>query len=217
MAIFQAHVSIPYFSAIPADVCTNVWSFNFVGTAGPTDFSNLASDLILFYEQVYGGGASSVTMANYAVPGLTTIKIYALADPTPRAPVYETQTPISGFTPAATMLPPESSVCLSFQGVKISGDPQNRRRGRIFLGCLATAWDNSSTSAFPKLNSTKRTYLCTAMSDFQATALADNWIWGVYSRIDNALVAVDNGWVDDAPDTQRRRGNEPTARTTWSV
>jgi hypothetical protein len=38
----------------------------------------------------------------------------------------------------------------------------------------------------------------------------------LYSRTSGSSVLIDNGWVDNAPDIQRRRGIDPSARTTFS-
>lgn len=39
------------------------------------------------------------------------------------------------------------------------------------------------------------------------------WQWRIWSPTNNNSVLIDNGWVDNAWDTQRRRGVEATART----
>jgi len=48
-----------------------------------------------------------------------------------------------------------------------------------------------------------------------ASDAAADWTWVVYSTVDNAMYPVDNGWVDNSWDTQRRRGVKPTARYTF--
>ena len=41
--------------------------------------------------------------------------------------------------------------------------------------------------------------------------------WVLWSRANNAMFNVVGGWVDNAFDTIRKRGNAPTARTTWGT
>jgi len=48
------------------------------------------------------------------------------------------------------------------------------------------------------------------------TETAGGWDWVVYSPTNGNTVNVDNGWVDNAFDTQRRRGLAVTARTNWT-
>jgi hypothetical protein len=51
----------------------------------------------------------------------------------------------------------------------------------------------------------------------KAAAIASaSWDWVVYSPTDDAYHEVANGWVDNAWDTQRRRGYKPTSRTTFT-
>ena len=40
---------------------------------------------------------------------------------------------------------------------------------------------------------------------------------GVWSVANNDLVLANDGWVDNSWDTQRRRGLDTTARTTWAA
>ena len=210
------HVSIPYFSGIPEDVCTNVWSFNFVSPSpSGADWNALRTALNTFYASAYASTAGSLSMANYALPANTRWKGYDLSDPEPRAPVYDVTFAIAPITLVSSVLPPETAVCCSFQGALISGAPQARRRGRIFLGCIGTAWATSTTSSFPDLNLAKRTGLAAAMGALLTATAAADWTWCVWSRTNGVMVPVTNGWVDNAPDTQRRRGNAPSLRTTW--
>ena len=215
MPNFAVQCTIPYFTGIPEDVCTNVLHFSRESAPISTNWDDLATNVTDFYEFVYVGGSSGIAMANYAVPSGFRLTAYDLGDPIPRAPVFEATPGLAGFTPVATTLPPESSVCLSFQGNKISGEPQARRRGRMYLGCIGTAWDSSSSSSFPKVNTTRMSHLATACQNLVGDSTDDGWTWTVYSRTDSAGVAITNGWIDDAPDTQRRRGNNATQRVTW--
>jgi len=51
-----------------------------------------------------------------------------------------------------------------------------------------------------------------------ASDAATDWAWVVLNGLDatsTTTLPVDNGWVDNAFDTQRRRGLRPTVRTTF--
>jgi hypothetical protein len=48
-----------------------------------------------------------------------------------------------------------------------------------------------------------------------STSLAVTWV--VVSQVGIEANVVTAGWCDNAFDTQRRRGNDPSARDTWAV
>jgi hypothetical protein len=48
-------------------------------------------------------------------------------------------------------------------------------------------------------------------------ALGTGYDWCVYSPTSNMLFPISQIWVDDAWDTQRRRGVKATTRTTYNV
>lgn len=212
---FQMHVSIPYFTGLPEDVVTNVWSFKYVTLApSAADWTALRAVLLTFYAQVYQTG--SFTAAAWLRPALTQFKGYDLNDPIPRAPRHNSVSAITVTTTAAPTATPETAVCLSFQGVLASGSPQSRRRGRIYLGGLGVPVAAGGASAFPLVTAGGTTAVTGAASVLKGAASAIGWTWSVYSRVDDAMVTVDNGWMDNAADTQRRRGQQPTLRTTWT-
>jgi hypothetical protein len=123
-------------------------------------------------------------------------------------------------------LPNEVALCLSYQAVAISGESQARRRGRIFFGPLCNTANTLSATGECRPSAALVTALCgaaTLLATPAATAAGDLVHWAVYSpttdlteTIDDAFQDVDNGWVDNSFDTQRRRGRDATARTTWT-
>lgn len=148
----------------------------------------------------YGAGGYS---------GLVEFKLYDMSEPEPRRPVYETS---RSYTPIANqqMLPHEVALCVSFQADPVSGVPQARRRGRIYLGPLAEAASSNARPSTSVLN----------VVEAAAQRLLDEstlsvWKWQVYSRTGQTHATVTGGWIDNAWDTQRRRGNDPTARLSF--
>lgn len=212
---FQLHVQIPYFTAVPEDVITNVWSLQF-STLEPltANWTAAIARFQTFYATVYS--ATNFQMAPWCRPLLTRWKGYDLNDAIPRAPRHDVVAALTVSTLTSSGAVPEAAQCLSFQGVTVSGTPQARRRGRIFLGGLATPCDLGTASVFPATNGAARTNIPVAAAALKSGLTTDGWTWSVYSRTDDAMVTVANGWMDNAPDTQRRRGNTATARTTFS-
>jgi hypothetical protein len=110
-------------------------------------------------------------------------------------------------------MPPEVAICLSYQAAKISGVPQARRRGRVFIGPLNTSamgTDGRPATAF--INA-----LVGAADALKDPAGAPDWDWSTWSSFDPTVsTVIDNGWVDNEFDTQRRRGRKYTTRTTFT-
>jgi hypothetical protein len=112
------------------------------------------------------------------------------------------------------------ALCLSYKADYVGGFPQARQRGRIYLGGFATLLAAGSASSFPAVSSTSRTAIATAATALKTGLFADGWVWVVLSPTNVALNAqntftVTGGWIDNAADTQRRRGQKATARTSW--
>ena len=140
------------------------------------------------------------------------IKSYDMEDPEPRAPIVDTTFNLTS-APAGGSLPPEVSLCLSYQAPKVSGLPQARRRGRIFLPPMnGNAVD--TTTGRPAAAAVTAAVACG--DNLLTAAAAGTWDWAVYSTVNGAGVAVTNGWVDNEFDTQRRRGRLPSFRTAFN-
>lgn len=189
-------------SGIPEDSSVNTFHVDCdLGSYDPNDFVPIFKG---FYDTFYGRLANTVAQNGHS------LKIYDMTDPEPRAPIVDALWNLAG-APGGTPMPSEVALCLSFQAARESGLPQARRRGRVYLGPFGTAANNNGRPSTDCINDVAAAgqYL------LDASLLATEWTWAVYSQVDNALVFVINGWVDNAWDTQRRRGVTPTARTTF--
>lgn len=213
-------VTMPYTTGLPEDVSVNTFHFMTdgpVGEAGP----DIRDRLLEFYNTAAPSpGVNPLSYwlsAHIDRSGLpSTITVYDLADLKPRAPRYST-TFFLGAPSNTTSLPFEVAACASFAGEPVSGIPAARRRGRIFLGPLTTAANDPGSATVPsRLNEQVRLDLVGA-SRRMAGVSGDGLTWCVWSRVSQAMVPIVRGWVDDAFDTQRRRGNAPNVRTNWTV
>lgn len=190
-------------SGIPEDATVNTFHVRQVG--GTTDFAAWVEAWEDAMEDVRPYFANTVALTGH------TLKIYNLADPEPRAPVY-TGSWSFGSAVGATTFPSEVALCVSFQGARLSGTPQRRRRGRIFLGPLH---QGSADAGRP--SASFRTDALTFLTTLNAGITAAGADFGVWSRANELFVQADNGWVDNAYDTQRRRGLAPTVRNTVTL
>lgn len=201
---YYTQVTLEHDSALPEDRTVNTFSVSIVDADPAAELASWHSALNDFYQLV-----DQFLSASFS--GAGTIKSYRRADPTPRVPALDT--PIT-ITPGTTSLAAEVALVMSFQAVRVAGEPQARRRGRIFLGPLfATA--NDSATARP--SSTLVSSVANAGDGLITASKASTlWEWQVWSQVDGDGNEVDNGWVDNAFDTQRRRGLRATTRTTFS-
>lgn len=201
MPLLRALVTIPMDSALPEDSVTNSLYFDSPGVDFPTNMTDLTTALTAFYQAV--DGYMSVRCNNPA-----TIRYYNMDDPTPRTPLREDTMTLTYGT--ATM-PQELAVCLTFQGAKVSGQPQARRRGRIYIGPLSTTGVTDDRPAGVLISA-----LGTAATNLASAAFAAGVPWHVRSEVSGTSVPVTDGWIDNAIDVQRRRGVRATARTLWT-
>lgn len=137
---------------------------------------------------------------------------------TGRPPLFETTWTLD---PGADVLdlPSEVAVCNSFHSAGVFGEgghtgprPAARHRGRNYLGPLNIDAVNGSP-AVSVVNPDLMTAIQWASS--RSDINTGNVRWSVWSRANAAMYPVTGGFVDDAFDTQRRRGQAPTTRLTW--
>lgn len=140
-----------------------------------------------------------------------TLKAYDLADPLPRVPVHTSSWSFAA-NPTGADLPAEVALCISYQASAISGQSQASRRGRMFFGPLASGANNSGRPAAALVSA-----LASGFELFAETSATASQVVGVWSRTKGTFAAAQNYWVDNAFDTQRRRGLDPSSRTTGAI
>lgn len=203
------------FTNLPKDVLTNTFSFIALTPIGVESVATIATPWLRdFYQAAYGGGNG---MAVYMLPSAATVNWYDLDDTPPRQPHT---VPLGATIPTGTSeIPTEVAAVLSFQGDPVSGIPQARRRGRIYLGALTNnAMDPATGATFPVLSSAQYTALRNAgQSLLEDSGSSADVRWVVHSTVSGADAQVTNGWVDTSPDTQRRRSVESTGRILFPV
>lgn len=202
MALYRTTVILKSVSGVIEDASTNTYHFD-ADTLG--DLASVNAALQTCYQSMRTHLSGLMAQNGHE------IKYYRLSDPEPRAPVRIdtfnlTTAPIGGS------LPTEVAMVISFQGGASSGQPQARRRGRIYFGPLNTAASGSDGFLAAALRTSAVNAWGTLLDASQA---ATAWKWSVYSTVNGTGVEVLNGWVENAPDTQRRRGRKATLRTVF--
>lgn len=212
MAFYRFTVTLQGASLLPEDQYVNSFHFDHVEPVVITDYDNVRDMLRDFYAVSPVGGTGSISsFMSSRIQTVATVRAYDLGDPIPRAPRYE-----STFNMAARAsgdpLPEEVALVLSFERPRISGTPQSRRRNRIYLGPFAES--ANGTDARP--SAALRTNIARAARDMlDASNASVRWTWEVNSPTYNEHGPVVGGWIDDAWDTQRRRGQASSTRLLW--
>lgn len=219
-------VRMPFTTGLGEDIVVNDLYFR----VPDKDTSNVLVDLRDLIEGAYAHVAGQ--LSGIIDRTKCTIRFYDLAQAKPSVPLDELPMALDG---AANnyRLPQEMALCVSFQGDRQSGLNQRRRRGRIYLGPFCNRTPNEMSVDYER----PHTSIITAAVNFGTHLLSPGqptgWAeWGVLSRVNAGgwmvpgvqgppdlpagWTPVTNGWVDNAWDTQRRRGLAPSARTTFS-
>jgi len=205
MADIRAQVILHTSDAVPENYISNSWAFG--GMDPGTDDTAIVTMLKDFYDDLTASYMSSVVTQNGHE-----VKLSALPGSPPNYPYFEGTFNLASAWSGSPM-PSEVALALSFQGARAAGAPQARRRGRVYIGPFGS---NANTSGRPA--AAVLTFMGTAAATLNATAasISSGGGWGVWSVADQHLVLVDNGWIDNSWDTQRRRGLVYTSRTLFT-
>lgn len=203
MGMYRAQVVLRTTDNVSENFITNSFAFETTGgtlldtAAMTTAIKDLYDDLVSYY---------SVSVAQNG----HLIKYYVLPGTPPNYP-FEEDTFNLAAPPAGSGLPAEVSLVISFQGERQAGFPQARRRGRLYFGPFDTSGMDDQRPLATMVSN-----FATAAATFKSNVMAEpGHFWAVWSSLDQQTVIVDNGWVDNAWDTQRRRGLKATSRTTF--
>lgn len=214
MAHLTSQVSFPMFTNIPEDVITNTWHWQTDALSTDAAAVLIGTRLDAFYTELF---ANNPYAASYVLWANGLVKVYDLADPIPRLPSIAA-VPVTAFTPGASTIPTEVAMVLSYKAAAESGTPAGRLRNRVYIGGLNNAaFTAGSASLYPTLNTAFRNQAATAL---QNLVLANGAGLDLVQRSSVGLIAsrpIVGGWIDNTPDTQRRRGVKSTSRVTWSV
>lgn len=197
-------------SELPRDSMVNTFYFE----GGGSDPENVGDMLYDFYQEQPTDSTFSIAeaMTTTALTGVVTIKGYDLADPQPRAPIYDDTRTLTGLG-VGDALPTEVALVLSYRADYESGVPAARKRGRIYLGGLQAGYNVAG-----RPTSTLCSNIAKSARDLLVAANSSvSWSWVQYSQTLEVGSAVQAGFVDNAWDTQRRRGTEANDRVTWTA
>lgn len=211
-------VEFPALSGLGEDVVSNTFHIGQPAAIPPLSPVAESLKIIAFYNDVRATGYSIAGFLGFSLnrgANAARMEFTNLADPAPRVPYYSRTWTVGPEINGASLMPEEVAVACSWQGDRVSGVPQARRRGRVFLGPLNTfALSNAglgNSRPWATFRSTIAQAASALLADFAGELV-------VYSRTSVPPVATEitNGWIDDAFDTIRSRGPGPTVRTLFT-
>lgn len=205
-------------SGLPKDAVVNTWHFRTAaGVIGPTDYDNVRDMLKDFFTKAYtisGSATARVSsfMTNQATSGTVLVKGYILGETPGAPPDYSSTFGLAGVGSTAP-IPSEVALCVSFQAALADGTNQRRRRNRKYIGPFSTA---ALGSVGRPATSLQNSLIAAGREMILASNASLTWDWVGYSPTDAQYWVIDNGWVDNAWDSQRRRGLSGSSRVVFA-
>lgn len=233
---YTAEVTLPYVTLLPRDVTVN--TFHFQGGASAAELSE-AQQIAQRLSDFYTGSSSTGTLGSYLsneIGPICTVKVYDAEATEPRPIFYQDTFNIGASRSSSGDLPPEVALCLSYYGTA----NQKRQRGRVYIGPFCQIAEVPSvTYAAPTAS------LVTCLVE-AGTRLAKNSgavaqgdtgmlpstpatgpaavLWSVRSKyaaltgttLGSMFTLINNGWVDNEWDSQRRRRIAATSRSVFA-
>ncbi len=223
MAALLVNVELPYTTGIPRDVAQNTFT---ISTAGaPYDEADaivIADALELLYNDGTAGNQiatciSEVVDRSDDACRIQVREITDLLSPVHTTPVlYERTWTLNALTGSPVSLPLEVSVVSSFYSTEDASSVQVRnRRGRVYLGPLGTVILDTD-GPYPVFTDSFVDLIAQRFQEFEQNISDAGFEWCVWSRTLGILSAVSGGWVNNEPDTQRRRGVDESYRKSWT-
>lgn len=222
---FRVIASMAFDDAAPTSQAVNVWHWRSNGADTlANDATNVCGVLKTFYVAI-------ASKLSDEIANSVRLRTYNLLDAETRVPINDTS---QALGPGGVGYPNEVAICLSYRGAITSGVNRKRNRGRLYLGPVYSGAGADGTGDI-LVSAATRTQITGA-----AAALLGNlslglgggiYNWSVFSRAEAGAPAADGsfssaqlapafrnvaaGYVDEAFDTQRRRGRREAARTTF--
>ena len=208
MTLIRAQVILKTADNFPENFITNTLHFDSQDLA--LDPPRLTTVIKAFYDSLRTYLSPAIAGSGHMV------KWYAVDQPAPNYPYLETtwniQQPLG-----SSGLPSEVALVTSFEAIRQNGSPQASRRGRIYIGPLSTTANTAGrpSPAFVTALAKATQLLVLDSADSTGPMAATRLV--VYSTKYGNSAEVFDGWVDNAFDTQRRRGVDPSSRLSWDV
>lgn len=200
-------------SGLAVDKVVNNFTFKHPteeGALEADDFTEVRAAVSAFYEQSGAQGtqaAQGVPLGNYLSPWLSRtaeLRLYDMNQAKPRVPITSVIT--LGGPSGVGAYPEEVACCLSF---RTTTPNTARRRGRIYFGPLiggSSCIQGGDSNGPTRVAANFMNDLLKAANRMASLAVNMRWVVSSSFDDDDTFHPVVHAWVDNALDTQRRRG-----------
>lgn len=240
LGYYKVLIQLPFTSGLPEDVAQNTIFFGCTNAGSSHDED--ADDLLPYLASVFNDVLTGATLALDELIGDQVTRdangcdlVFYFDDGDPTTGLWGSPVAMRSFTMGASgtgnPLPAEVSLALSFHGdltnvpetapnpdgpVPPTIRPAARRRGRIYIGPLmAIAGTTGASNDLVPTSAAKNTW--SAVGAHLIDNVPSGFVWDIVSKAGGEVHVVTGGYVDDAFDTQRRRGSAPTSRLTFGT
>lgn len=214
--IVEAVTTWQFASNVPADVAVNTLHFELSDDESETLYDIVLARVANFWNSSTAPQVNPLDAYLSAYVNVTSgnsIKLYRQADAKPRAP-RDTSALSRAASPLSTAsLPFEVAVCGSFKAAPISGIPAGRLRNRIYVGPLNQSAMTTTASQPSRPTAVFMADITRAFTRLKSADTADV-VWAGWSSRGAIGWEPATCWVDNEFDSQRRRGQDATSRTT---
>lgn len=222
---YRGSVIVPHDNGLPKDSIQNTFAFM---VSGSGDRDLIAFDFQVRLEDFYNDW-TTFRSSQYEWASAR-FQVIDMLDDQPRIPFYDVEMSIDEAATTVNDLPAEVAVVLSFEGERASGVNMRRRRGRVYCGPLQVGSADQH-----EVQSGVVSAIVTAAGDHLLNPADPIATWAIYSPYTHHGIAVGDKltpedpevpdflpasfepvvrcWVDNAWDTQRRRGPAASSRT----
>ena len=210
MTILRAQITLKTLDNIAANFTTNTLHFDVDIDAVLPGLDATMDSVVLNIKETYD---ACVNVFGGIPQNGHEIVFYDLSQPLPRIP-FRSYPMDFALAPVSARLPAEVAIVTSFKTDREAGKSDASRRNRIYLGPLAVGALNTSDG---RILVARQNEIRDGMVQLaNASGSVDDWTWVVYSPKLGEAYPVKSGHIDNAFDTQRRRGVESTLRTVWA-
>lgn len=229
MGILKATSMLPYRNLLPEDVAMNTFHFRTSGAEATVgEITTVVTAIDNFYFQVVGSDPDD-SVAQFMSTFIrfqdtwTKLRLVPIDGSGAEigSAIFVDMTNSTIPDPGDKNEPLEVCGCLSYQAVGGSS-PSPRRRGRIYIGPLNTRCiEGGSGSVPPTIGVNFRNTVTGAAERLLSQSVAGAGSggtaapWGVFSKTDGDIFDIIGGYMDNATDTQRRRGVDEYVRSEW--
>jgi hypothetical protein len=216
MAHYRFDVVLQNANGLPTDRYVNSLHIDISGGTPATTAAAVATILGDAFNVAHGGQPILATFIGpQASRSAQASKIiwYDMAEAEPRTPHPVTWTlGPSATAPDNVPLPAEVACVLSLQATGLNGPSY---RGRVYIGPLNVGAAGATESGDSRPNTFFQYSLRNAAQYIADQSQTNGAVWSIFSRKLGILTPTTHGYIDNAWDTQRRRGLAPSTRMGW--